>query len=164
MPIIIIIISIISIVIICNSQVRAVIILLQSLIICQFDLRLRVSPVWAAWVSNNDHLSLCGDTGMSVPWITFPWMNLLSFLLHFHVLTTSRLACISGIIASLKCQNQDWISWTGVQPRRLKLEHDWTYSTLRELKLNLKFYSLNVSQNKTPNVIFTVIYGFVMNH
>lgn len=83
---------------------------LQSIIACQSDARLRVSPVWAVRVSNNDHLSLHRDTGMSVPWITFPWMNLLSFSPHFHVLTTSRLACISGIIASPQRQkNKAWI-------------------------------------------------------
>ena len=92
------------------SWQQAVGALLQSIIACQSDARLRVSPVWAVRVSNNDHLSLRRDTGMSVPWITFPWMNLLSFSPHFHVLTTSRLACISGIIASPQRQkNKDWI-------------------------------------------------------
>lgn len=64
--------------------------------------------VWApceqcAWVI----MIICPwDTGMSVPWVTFPWMNLLSFSTYFHVLTTSRLACISGITGLLKCQTR----------------------------------------------------------
>lgn len=61
----------------------------------------RPGCVWALAVSNTDHLSPGTDMGMSVPWITFPWMNLLSFSPHFHVLTTSRLAWISGITVSL---------------------------------------------------------------
>lgn len=65
---------------------------------------------------------------MSVPWITFPWMNLLSFLPHFHVLTTSRLACIAGItLSNFKTRP----GFTGMEHRSKSEQNPLSYKKLK---------------------------------
>lgn len=113
--------------------------------------------VWApceqcAWVI----MIICRwDTGMSAPWVTFPWMNLLSLSTHFHVLTTSRLACISGITGFFKCQTRTGFPECGEQSQTFtSLQHPEMAGWTPE-------FHLSVCQSKTLKPIAAIADGFV---
>lgn len=86
-------------------------------------------------------------------------MNLLSFLPHFHVLTTSRLACIAGItLSNFKTRP----GFTGMEHRSKSEQSPLSYNKLKLSKAGHFFSVLLWTVESKLACMFAVICDFVV--